>query len=116
MATKKEWKVLSHAERMMNKDLGKTCKEAAKKNYEVSEALADVDIEIGGEVLKVTKTVKCDPRKEFAKYNVNDFKLSNIIRAGALDTLKYNTAAGADIDAALNNMEAHMAAMDAEKE
>ena len=103
--TVKEWKAVGHYERLHNPEYDNKF----SKPYtivEVVERLVDVDEEIDGEIIKVTKVVKVDPRKEMAQYEAKTFKLSNIIAAGAVDTLKYGTVTGMlnDIDKTLDKI------------
>lgn len=97
----KVWKVVSHFERLNNPERKCLCADAHYV-YEESTIIADVQEEIDGRTVRVTKVIKVDPKERLGKYNPKDFDLTNVVAVGAVNTLKYAQVASDNVDAVLS--------------
>lgn len=91
----KKYKVISHAERMQNRDFEKIEVPSLVVESEIN-VLEDEVIE--GRIVKVMKTKKLDPRDNFRGYKVSDFYLENLQACGAIGNLKPCNLSGSSVD------------------
>lgn len=104
---KKEFKCLSHAERMMNKEVAKVTK---SKICVDAEGVYVQEQEVNGNrIVNVMKVKHVDPRENVKGFKVSDFSLDNLTACGAAANLKFCTAEGSvmqSIDSAVNGLSA----------
>lgn len=117
MAKEKEYKVISHAERLQAN--GEFAKAAEKRLMPLHDAVERTmtteyvrDENTGRfKVVNKVKTVKVSERNKGLK--VNDFALQSLIAVGAVDGLKFSTYQDSEIDMSLDNIDRLLDAIDA---
>lgn len=117
MASNKEFKCISHAERML--DNGRFAKASAKRLFPLHEAVERtmtteyVRDEATGRVSVVNKvtTRKVSERNKGLK--VHDFAMDSLAAIGAVDGLKFSTYSDNNIEHSLDNIDRLLDMMDA---
>lgn len=94
--TKVSYKVVSHNERMLNKELHKKarpdiCPESVEMLVQEAE-------EVDGYVVSTLKTKRVDPRNNFCGFKVLDFAMDNLKATGAVGSLSQCSLSGNFVD------------------
>ena len=96
----KEYKCISHIERMQNAELSKCS--VVKQVVEPRLVSVDEKKLVDGHVCAVSTRVTKDPRDYVKKFKVSDFSIENLTAAGAVNNLKVVNLSG-DVITSIDN-------------
>lgn len=108
----KKFEVLSHAQRLMDDSL--VCRREVVPYDPTYRMYRVTQIVENGVVVKKSQLVTVDNAEEMSRYKASDFKLDNIVAAGAYDMLKPQSfmpdaLADADhMDSVMDNIDAYV--------